>query len=230
MVHARTLDEQVLTFIVSGKLWRNSLIMQDEETGSLWSHISGAVLDGALTGQQLDMLPSVQTSWAEWRAEHPQTKVLQKDQPVLESRYERYFEDPERIGMFRTAWLQDRLPGKSLVHGVTRGLHALAVPDEQLGRGEVLNVEVGGDPVAFYRAADGGVMAFIARASDDELELAVDEGRNGFGDTSSGSIWDLEAGRAVEGKHQGERLAPVVVRTTYWFAWSVFYPNTRVAD
>jgi hypothetical protein len=100
-VHVRTIGKKTLTFTVSGKLWRNSLIMEDKETGSLWSHITGEALEGAMKGQHLKTIPSVQS-------------------------YESYFNDPDRIGIFRANWLMKQMPGKSLVYGINRGPHALA--------------------------------------------------------------------------------------------------------
>jgi hypothetical protein len=79
VVYARTLNERTLTLIVSGKLWRNSLIMQDVETGTLWSHVTGEALEGPATGQRLEALPSVQTTWEKWLRAHPGTEVLAKD-------------------------------------------------------------------------------------------------------------------------------------------------------
>ena len=66
MVYARTVGSRSYTFQVSGKLWRNAFIMQDRETGSSWSHILGTCLDGPAKGQELEKLPSVQTTWAKW--------------------------------------------------------------------------------------------------------------------------------------------------------------------
>ena len=71
MVHVRQIEDKTLTFIVSGKLWRNSLIMQDKETGSLWSHVTGECLEGEYEGMQLEMIPVVQTSWQQWSPSIP---------------------------------------------------------------------------------------------------------------------------------------------------------------
>ncbi len=101
-MHVRQVGDQTLTFIVSGKLWRNSLIMQDKETGSLWSHVTGECLEGDYLGTQLEMIPMVQTTWRQWSADHPETRVLKKSAEVKSSHYEKYFADPERTGLFQT--------------------------------------------------------------------------------------------------------------------------------
>jgi len=160
VVHAREVDGRTLTFLVSGKLWRNSLVMQDRETGSLWSHVTGEALEGELKGAQLEILPAVQTTWAQWRQQHPGTLVLRKDAEIRSSRYEGYFADPARTGIFRANWLQGRLPAKTLVYGLREGPHATAVTASALADGEPREVMVGDTPVTVRRAADGGVRAW----------------------------------------------------------------------
>ncbi len=219
-----------LTFIVSGKLWRNAMVMQDEETESLWSHLTGRALDGTLAEHQLELVPSVQTTWAAWVAEHPDTKLLRKEEAVTASRYAAYFSDPERMGLFRTDWLQERMPGKARVHGITRGPHAVAVTDERLVRGTLLHITVGDDPVLVTRTADGGIRAYVARAGDTVLHFAPAAGPNTATDAATGSTWDLVLGVARSGPLEGTALEDLVVQTAFWFAWSVFYPNTQVVD
>jgi len=170
VVYARTHDDATLTFIVSGKLWRNSLIMQDVETGTLWSHITGQAMEGELKGAQLDMIPSVQTTWAEWVAAHPDTRVLRKSEEIRSSRYEAYFQNEERAGMFNTEWLRERLTAKTLVHGLIDGPHALAVVDSVLSVGEDLIVTLGEHDVRVRRDRDGGI---IAISEKDGTELVV---------------------------------------------------------
>lgn len=159
MVYARSLGDTTLTLIVSGKLWRNSLIMMDEETQTLWSHVSGEAMSGPLEGRQLETIPSVQTTWQEWVSAHPKTRVLKKPEEIRSSRYAGYMDDPERVGIFRTFWLQDVMPAKTLVHGVATDVYAVAIPDSGLAVGATREVAVGEDSVTFFRDKDGGVRA-----------------------------------------------------------------------
>ncbi len=227
MVYARTAGSRTYTFIVSGKLWRNSLIMQDVETGSLWSHITGEAIHGPAEGARLDVVPSVQTTWAQWFGAHPDTKLLEKDRVVSGSHYQSYFEDPERIGLFRARWLTGKMPGKTLVHGIALGPHALAVPDADL-KG-LIGATLGETRIALWRAADGGVHAFIAEAGGEALALTPLSGEV-VKDRGTGSSWDLDRGVAVDGPLAGATLERLPVTTAYWFAWSSFYPNTAVAE
>ena len=76
----------------------------------------------------------------------------------------------ERTGLFRTTWLQDRLPGKTLIHGVKLGVHSLAVTDALLSAGEPVTGMLGEVEVAFIRQEDGGI---TARRTDSGSALIV---------------------------------------------------------
>ena len=172
MVYARSLGDTTLTLIVSGKLWRNSLIMQDEETGTLWSHVSGEALSGPLAGRQLATIPSVQTTWSEWVAAHPGTRVLEKPEQIRSSRYAGYHDDPARAGLFRTFWLQDVMPAKALVHGLATDHHAVAIADTSLAAGATREVRLGERMVTVRRHADGGVRAHDAAGEEIPVRAA----------------------------------------------------------
>jgi len=171
VVHDRRIDGRTLTFIVSGKLWRNSMIMQDRETGTLWSHLTGEALHGDLTGRRLGMIPSSQTTWSAWRRAHPETTLLRKEEAVDGSPYESYFADPERTGIFRSAWLADRLPGKDLVHGLQIGVDALAVTDARLRREGRMKIRLAGESILLLSAEDGGVRAYRGDEKGEELPV-----------------------------------------------------------
>ena len=228
MVYARTLGGTTYTFQVSGRLWRNSLIMVDRETGTSWSQITGRAIDGKHRGAQLEKLEAIETRWREWYAAHPDTKLLKKGEEVLGSHYQKYFDDPEKMGLFRAQWLAERMPGKTLVYGASIGPHAVAVTEGALGN-QMVATNLGDTPVVLARAPDGGVRAFITRVDgvgfglerDSETGEVTDEG---------GSVWDLGSGRCTSGPRSGVRLESVAVTPVYWFAWSGFYPNTLVLD
>jgi hypothetical protein len=228
VVYARTLGGRTYTFQVSGRLWRNSLIMVDRETGTYWSQVTGRAIDGQHRGARLEKLEAIETSWQDWRKAHPETKLLKKGKEVLGSHYQSYFDDPEKMGLFRAQWLAERMPGKTLVYGASIGPHAVAVTEGALDD-EVVVAMLGDTPVVLARAGDGGVRAFVARVEGEELGL----GRNpktGEVRDGGGSAWDLGSGRCISGPHSGSRLESVAVTPVYWFAWSGFYPNTQVID
>jgi hypothetical protein len=229
VVYARKLGSKTYTFQVSGKLWRNSLIMQDRETESAWSHVTGRAIEGKATGAQLVRLDAVQTVWKKWVEAHPDTTVLTKSEEISGSHYKSYFEDPERMGLFRAQWLTERMPGKTLVFGTTVGPHAVAVTEDAVSGGRPVQVDLGGTNVVVAQGADGGVRAFVAQTGGNDIELVFDS-KSGEVRDESGSIWNLSDGRCIAGPKKGQKLEAVAVTPVYWFAWSNFYPNTQVVD
>lgn len=227
-MYARKLGRDTFTFQVSGKLWRNSLVMQDRESGSWWSQVTGRAIKGVNRGAQLQKLESVETTWERWFAAHPDTSVLVKSEQVTASHYESYFNDPERMGLFRAQWLTEKMPGKTLVYGASVGPHAVAVTDGALAGG-VVRADLGDVPVLLSRGVDGGVRAFLAASGLTALS-APGAGSGPATIDPDGSTWDLSTGRCVEGPRKGEMLQTVAVTPVYWFAWSGFYPNTQVID
>lgn len=229
MVYARTLGGTTYSFEVSGRLWRNNLIMADRETATFWSQMTGRAIDGAHRGAQLRRLEAVHTTWERWKSAHPNTRVLKKDEGIDGSPYQRYFDDPERSGLFRAQWLADRMPGKSLVFGAVVGSQALAVTEGAFDGTGLVVTELGDSPVALARGADGGVRAYSTLIDGEAIELSRDPVSGQFRDRG-GSTWDLVTGRCMTGPRIGARLEAIAVIPSYWFAWSSFYPNTKVVD
>jgi hypothetical protein len=229
-VYVRKIENKILTFIVSGMLWRNSLIMQDTRTGSYWSHITGEALLGDLKGKKLAVIPVVQTSWAEWRDDHPDTYLLKKSKAVSSSAYENYFRDPDRAGLFRTNWLTERMPAKEIVHGISIGPHALAVAEDRLKTGKVVQSAIGEEEILIISNQDGGVKAYHTRIENQILSFDITTDNFLIKDRKSASLWDLRTGTCIEGQFSGRKLTEIQVLISFWFAWSSFYPNTQVLD
>jgi Protein of unknown function (DUF3179) len=69
-------DGEPVNFGTSGKLWNSNLLMYDRRTDSLWSQILGKSITGSRAGRTLAVLPSTLTTFANWRAAHPEGEVL----------------------------------------------------------------------------------------------------------------------------------------------------------
>src|SRR3970282_2731228 len=108
-------------------LWKDSLIMYDRQTRSLWSHVTGKAIKGPLQGTVLAVYPtSMQTTWAQWSRLHPKTLVLSKrgrsgGLEGMHDVYEDYFQSATRLGIFGTKNTDGSLPGKEYVLGVSAG-------------------------------------------------------------------------------------------------------------
>ena len=214
---------------MSGKLIRNSLVMFDRETGTLWSHLTGEALEGPLVGQHLQQLLSVQTTWGRWRAEHPKTLMLAVDPADVRSDpYQNYFGAPD-AGVVGRKRADDRLPIKEKVIGVRLGGEVKAYSFTALARDRVVNDTVGGVPVvivfdgpstsgAAYRRDPGGQI----------LTFAPGQPALTITDNETHSTWDGLSGRATTGADAGMLLDQVPITYSFWFGWVDFYPNTAV--
>jgi hypothetical protein len=112
-VYGRRVAERTLAFGVSGKLYRNSLVLYDRQTGTLWSHLLGVAIKGPLAGTRLETIPSELTTWATWRRRHPATRVLGPGQAPHDA-YEGYYRSEQR-GIMRVRRKDERLGQKDLV-------------------------------------------------------------------------------------------------------------------
>jgi hypothetical protein len=79
MVFNRRVGNQELSFIpvVSGV--GEPLTMRDEQTGSLWSRLDGAAVEGALRGKRLAQVPSTYAFWFVWKDYYTESAVYGKN-------------------------------------------------------------------------------------------------------------------------------------------------------
>ena len=68
-----------MSFGVSGKLYNSTVLLYDRQTHSLWSQLQKEAIAGPLTGERLQLLPSLQTTWKRWKSLYPDTLVLSRD-------------------------------------------------------------------------------------------------------------------------------------------------------
>ncbi|MCB0637240.1 MAG: DUF3179 domain-containing protein, partial [Lewinella sp.] len=105
---------------VSGLLYNNNPLFFDRKTESLWSQLSAEAVSGPVAGASLDQLPVLRTTWAEWRAQHPETLLLSRE-TGFHRNYEvdayEYYVETDRL-MFPVNHIDKRLPVKTLVLGV----------------------------------------------------------------------------------------------------------------
>ena len=161
-MYVRQAQGQELNLIVSGKLWRDSLVMMDKETESLWSQISGNAFRGEWSGENLELYPSEMTTWGEWVKAHPETKVLFKSEEEREqgSRYNNYFGDRERLGIFGRKVDDDRLPPKTRVIAVEAGGVSMVFPIGQLPEEKPVSAQLGDISIEVVPTGAGGYHAY----------------------------------------------------------------------
>lgn len=130
-----TVDGRELTFGVSGLLYNSDVLLYDRETGSLWSQIAARAVNGPLKGRELTQLPLQHTSWKDWRARHPDTRVLSTQTGFRHIDYDqdpyKRYKNSSRL-MFSVSNTDKRLKNKDWVLGVIADGTARAYPFDSL--------------------------------------------------------------------------------------------------
>ena len=146
-VYDRRVDGRTLTFVNSGALWRDTLVLQDLETGTLWTAATGHALFGPLAGRSLEPIPAVLSTMNRFAAGHPRARYLDtgelSETPLSLSIYEA---SPWQ-GVSGIATEDRRREPKAKLYSVFDGAEAVAFAEDDLkGRGCVV-VELAGAPV-----------------------------------------------------------------------------------
>ena len=75
LVYDRSVDGTTLTFKVESASSGARTVLVDAETGTRWSALTGAALEGELRGNSLSRLPSHLSFWFAWKDWNPGTEV-----------------------------------------------------------------------------------------------------------------------------------------------------------
>ena len=158
-------------FGTSGKLWNSNLVMYDRKTDSLWSQILGEAIVGEMTGTRLEVLPSDQIRFGDWRKLHPSGEVLSRDTGTTrfygQDPYGDYYTTP---GTFFPVDKKDsRLGEKEFVLGiVVNGKTKAYWPPAVKKAGEIEDVFQGKTIIAEYEKDIDAVRIF-EKKNDEEL-------------------------------------------------------------
>ncbi len=237
----RTLpDGRVLDFGTTGNLRNSDLVMYDRLTKSWWQQFTGEAIVGELTGTQLAFLPSQIIAWSDFKAHHPDGKVLSREtgfgRPYGLNPYPGYDSINNSPFLF-DGETDGRLPAVERVVAIEVAGVDVAYPFSALSEVQVVNDVVSDLPlVVFWKAGttstfgasdlDTGSTGVFSREVDGEvLSFLAVEG--GFEDEQTGSRWNL-LGEAVDGPLAGRQLERIVSGEHFWFAWAVFKPETTV--
>jgi hypothetical protein len=225
------------TFGTSGKLLNSNLVMYDRATESLWPQILGVAVSGPLKGYRLDAIPMVWTRWKYAREVYPNAKVLSPDtgysRPYGRDPYGSYLQEGTYYDsggpVFPVMVIDDRLEPKEVVVGIRVGDEALAVTKRLLREVKLVNVEVGGKSlVVFYDERLDDARVYFSEADGRTLKFKIVG--DAITDTETGSTWS-PLGESVRGELAGLKLRSVsFYMNVMWFAWSSFYPDTRLID
>ena len=229
-----TVNGRVLHFHLAG-INNQNFIMRDEETGSWWQQVSGKAIYGPLKGHQLKSVFHDEVSFAIWKGEQPQGRVLKPDQRIAALDSYEAADWEARVGRMRVVEGTDvdkRLAPRTLVIGLTVDGKSIAYPLDTLQKQSPIIDLVGSTPIVLVLGEDRrSVRAFERTVEGRRLEFFQKTDSAGFQliDAETGSTWDFE-GKAIAGPLEGQRLKKVFVLEDYWFDWRHYHPDTRIYD
>lgn len=234
------IDEQRLIFGFEG-IYQGTAVLYDQDTGSLWMHLTGRCFAGVRKGRQLTPLPSGRhTTWAEWRRNYPQTTVLARerhfegggaDEGYFEPGSSRSGSDYLPRGFRRTIEVtNDALPPSTLVYGIRIGDTARAYSLDMLrARGGVYEERVGDVNITvWFDPASRSVNAFDRKLGARVLTFRATEGGR-FRDGDTNSLWNLD-GSCVSGTLSGAQLIRIEGLLAEWYGWFANIPATELVS
>jgi hypothetical protein len=181
----------------------NAMTWWDHETGSIWSQPWGRAIDGDFRGVELFLLPSEVTSWANWKADHPQSLAMTND--------------------LRLQTFPDQEFSPNFVLGLLLAGDAKAYYYEDVIASGLVNDTFANLPIVVW-ADEAGLNAYFREVEGQSLTFEF-SGEDVI-DIETGSRWDLGRGLALDGPHQGQALQQVPSTTSYDWAWIDFYPDS----
>jgi hypothetical protein len=219
------LDDRVLTFELHG-MYEGSATMQDEQTRTVWSHLTGQALLGSMVGRDLPLAPIQMTTFERWLELFPHS--LAPDPGVMVGARSVRPGQPGLDREFRaTISRRDaRLPHRQFVLGVVADGMARAYPVDPDRPGPRLYQDVVGDvPIVLLAPEGAWPVAFDRRLPNGVVDLHMVDDRVVGAD---GTVWGSD-GRAIEGPSAGSSLRFVPSRLVEWYAWVGHYRQSEIA-
>jgi hypothetical protein len=231
VVYNREINGEEYTFGVSGKLLKNTLVMFDYETESLWPIVYGEAIDGELTGRKLNNIPGSQImSWGAWKTLHPDTLVLSHhgSRTIGYDAYADYHKG-EDTGIYPARNIDKRLSTKTTVIGIEVNDKHKAYPFSLFNNTKIVTDKFQGLNLLVYRNNEtGSIMVYDRKVDEHVIDFEKYMSRDFAIDSITNTTWDLENGIGIKGNMKGKTLRPVKFLSVYWFVWADYHPETEI--
>ena len=225
-----TVDGRLLHFHLAG-INNQNFIMRDEETGSWWQQVSGEAILGPLKGKRLKPIYVDELSFATWKREEPQGRVLRPDAMIAASG--KYAPADWEDRMLRvpvaTQTNAPEMNNRDLVIGISINGAARAYPVAAVQKQNPIIDNVGGTRLVIFMSEDGkSIRAFDRNVNGQEREFFLKANSSPLRlIDDQGTEWDF-AGTAVNGAMAGKQLKRIAALKDYWFDWKTYNPKTTV--
>jgi len=226
-VFERIIDNQVVEFGTSGKLYNSNLVMYDRLTDSQWSQALGIAIVGEMTGYELQRVPFDVIEWKDWKSIHPDTLVLTTDTGYIRAYgvdpYGDYYTTPGIL--FPVENRDDRLHPKEIIIGLENDGIYKAYVQADIESTTIINDKINGQAILLTSQFTGNARVFDRVIGDKILEFKfVDEK---LIDVETNSEWNYE-GLSVAGELEGTQLTRLPSDPGFWFEWIAFHPSSEL--
>jgi hypothetical protein len=77
-VYSREIEGKILTLVPSGWTYKNTFVLYDKETGTLWYPYRNGLMgiQGVYYKRWLPKISSTDTSWQNWVKQHPDSELM----------------------------------------------------------------------------------------------------------------------------------------------------------
>ncbi len=243
----RKVNGQALHFYLAG-INNQNFLMRDKETGTWWQQITGKGIYGPLQGTSLELIPSDELTFGQWRSEITNGQVL-AEVPKYSKEYESNWEPEVAKLPVVISFPGTELKSRDVVVGLELNGASRAYPWETLVKQSPVMDHVGGTPLLVAVGPDGkSFRAFISRldgkdtefflkgeeapamqqSSDPKTAASVPQKIWSLVDAATASEWNFQ-GCAISGSSQGKCLDRVPgALKDYWFDWRNYHPDTTI--
>jgi len=176
IAYKRTLEingkKQAAEFGTSGKLYNSDLVMYDSLTDTYWTQIEGKAIVGPLTGEKLEPVDIDTVVWREWKAEHPDSKVLSKDTGFNRQYgvdpYGNYYETSYLFFPVENEDVEQKIHPKTIIFGIEVNGKFKAYKEEDLIKLGKIEDKINGTTVIMERDK-AGIVKVINKETGKEI-------------------------------------------------------------
>jgi Protein of unknown function (DUF3179) len=165
-----TAQGKVLHFYLAG-INNQNFLMRDGETGTWWQQITGKAIYGPMKGASLDLVPSDELTFGEWKSEVSDGKVL-APVPKYATKYESNWEPEVAKLPVVISFPGTELKSRDIVVGLELEGTSRAYPWDALLKQSPVMDRVHGTPLLIVVGPDGkSFRAFISRIDGKDAEF-----------------------------------------------------------
>jgi uncharacterized protein DUF3179 len=169
-VWTRTVNGRVLHFYLAG-INNQNFLMRDKETGTWWQQITGKAIYGPLNGASLELVPSDELTFGEWKAEVSGGKVL-AEVPKYGKEYESNWEPEIAKLPIVISFPGTELKSRDVVVGLQVDGPGRAYPWETILKQSPVMDRVNGMPILVTVGPDKkSFRVFVARVDGKDTEF-----------------------------------------------------------